>query len=82
MSFKLALLFLFAFVALAVAVPFDTEEKSEAAEPVAADAKKPDVSLRNPRLVSIQETLSSLCNIYILIYVTLEMFQMKGRNTI
>ena len=45
MSFKLALLLLFGFMALAVAVPFDKEEKSEAAEPVAADAKKPDVSL-------------------------------------
>ena len=46
MSFKLALLLLFGFVAFAVAVPFDdTEEKPEAAEPVAADAEKPDVSL-------------------------------------
>ena len=46
MSFKLALLLLFGFMALAVAVPFeDTEEKAEPAEPVAADAEKPDVSL-------------------------------------
>ena len=46
MSFKLALLLLFGFVALAVAVPLeDTEEKVEPAEPVEADAEKPVVSL-------------------------------------
>ena len=44
MSFKLALLFLFAFVALAVAVPFE-DTKVEPAEPVAADAEKSDFSL-------------------------------------
>ena len=46
MSFKLALLLLFGFVALAVAVPLeDTEDKAEPAEPVAADTEKPEAPL-------------------------------------
>lgn len=46
MNFKLAVLFLFGFVALAVAVPLaNTEEKAGPAEFNVADAEKADVPL-------------------------------------